>query len=79
MRLKEKVAVVTGAAQGIGAAFAAGFAKEGAKIVIADILEGTEAVDAVEKAGSRAVYVKTDVTKPEDCEAMARTAMDQFG
>ena len=52
MRLKDKVTIITGAAQGIGAAFAVGFAKEGAKIIIADVLDGKEAVEAVEKAGS---------------------------
>jgi len=79
MKLKDKVAVITGAAQGIGAAFAVGYAKEGAKIVIADILDGNEAVQAVEKAGSEAIYVKTDVTKQDECDAMAKVAADRFG
>lgn len=79
MKLKDKVAVITGAAQGIGAAFAVGYAKEGAKIVIADILDGKDAIKAVEKAGGDAIYVKTDVTKQEECDAMARTAVDRFG
>ena len=79
MRLKDKVVIITGAAQGIGAAFAVGFAKEGAKVVIADILDGKDAVDAVEKAGSEAIYVKTDVTKQAECDAMAKAALDQFG
>ncbi|MCK5082269.1 MAG: SDR family NAD(P)-dependent oxidoreductase, partial [Candidatus Omnitrophica bacterium] len=55
MRLKSKVAIITGAAQGIGAAFAVGYAKEGAKVVIADINDGHDAVAAVEKAGSEAI------------------------
>jgi len=79
MKLKNKVAVITGAAQGIGAAFAVGFAKEGAKIVIADVLEGKEAVEAVENAGSEAIYTKTDVTKQDECDAMAKAAIDRFG
>ena len=79
MKLKDKVAVITGAAQGIGAAFAVGFAKEGAKIVIGDILDGKEAVKAVEKAGSEAIYVKTDVTSQEACDALAKAAVDRFG
>jgi NAD(P)-dependent dehydrogenase (short-subunit alcohol dehydrogenase family) len=79
MRLKDKVAVITGAAQGIGEAFAAGFAKEGAKIVVADILDGQEAVGSVEKAGSEAIYVKTDVSSQDDCDAMAKAAADRFG
>jgi NAD(P)-dependent dehydrogenase (short-subunit alcohol dehydrogenase family) len=79
MRLKDKVAIITGAAQGIGAAYAVGYAKEGAKIVIADILDGKEAVDAVEQAGSEAIFVQTDITKLDACNAMAKAAVDRFG
>ena len=59
-RLTGKVAIITGAAQGIGAAYALGLAKEGAKIVIADVLDGQKAVEAVKAAGSDAILVKTD-------------------
>jgi NAD(P)-dependent dehydrogenase (short-subunit alcohol dehydrogenase family) len=79
MRLRDKVAVITGAARGIGAAFAVGFAKEGAKIVIADVRDGQKTVTAAEKAGSQALYVKTDVTKQDQCNAMAKAAFDRFG
>ena len=80
MRLKDKVAIITGAARGIGAAFAVGFGKEGAKIVIcSDILGGKETVEAVEKAGSQAIFVRTDVRKQDQCDALARAAMDRFG
>jgi NAD(P)-dependent dehydrogenase (short-subunit alcohol dehydrogenase family) len=79
MRLKDKVAIITGAARGIGAAFAVGFAKEGAKIVIGDIRDGSKTVAAVEKAGSRALYLKTDVTKQDQCNALAKAAVEEFG
>jgi NAD(P)-dependent dehydrogenase (short-subunit alcohol dehydrogenase family) len=79
MLLKDKIAVITGASQGIGAAFAIGYAKEGAKVVIADIGDGKKSVTAVKEAGSEAIYVKTDVTSQNDCDAMAKTAMDRFG
>ena len=79
MNLKERVAVITGAAGGIGAAIAVGYAKEGAKVVIADILEGKETVDAVKKAGSEAIFEKTDVTKQAQCDAMAKAAEERFG
>ncbi|MEE8619456.1 MAG: SDR family NAD(P)-dependent oxidoreductase, partial [Dehalococcoidia bacterium] len=46
MRLKDKVSIITGAAQGIGATFAVGFAEEGARIVVADILDGKGVVEA---------------------------------
>lgn len=78
-RLTGKVAIITGAAQGIGEAYAVGLAKEGAKIVIADLLDGQKAVAAVKEAGSEAIFVKTDVSKLEQCEAMAKAAVDAFG
>jgi len=79
MRLKDKVAVITGAARGIGAAFAIGFGKEGANVVIGDIRDGKNTVDAIEKAGGKAFYIKTDVTKQDQCNAMAKAAIDRFG
>lgn len=79
MRLKDKVAIITGAARGIGAAFAIGFGKEGAKVVLGDIRDGQNTVTAIEKAGGEALYVKTDVTKQDQCNAMAKAAIDRFG
>jgi NAD(P)-dependent dehydrogenase (short-subunit alcohol dehydrogenase family) len=79
MRLKDKVAIVTGAARGIGAAFAVGFGKEGAKVAIGDIRDGSKTVTAVEKAGGQAFFLKTDVTKQDQCDALAKAAMDRFG
>ena len=78
-RLTGKVAIITGAAQGIGAAYALGLAKEGARIVIADILDGQKAVEAVQKAGSEAIFVKTDVSKQAQCDALAKAAVERFG
>jgi len=79
MNLKDQVAIITGAAGGIGAAIAVAYAKLGVKVVIADILDGKETVDAIEKAGGEAIFVETDVTKQEECDAMARAAVDRFG
>jgi NAD(P)-dependent dehydrogenase (short-subunit alcohol dehydrogenase family) len=79
MRLKDKVAIITGAAQGIGAAIAEGYGREGAKVVIADIIDGQEAVAAAEKAGGEAIYAKVDVTSQEGCDAMAEAAIKRFG
>lgn len=79
MRLKNRVSIITGAAQGIGAAFAVGFAKEGAKVVIADILDGRDAVQSVEDSGVEAIFVKADVTSQDECNAMAKAAFDRFG
>ncbi len=79
MNLKDRVAIITGSAGGIGAAIAVGYAKQGAKVVVADVLEGKETVDAIEKVGSEAIFVNMDVTKQEECDAMARAAVDRFG
>jgi NAD(P)-dependent dehydrogenase (short-subunit alcohol dehydrogenase family) len=79
MRLKDKVAIVTGGARGLGAAFAIGFGREGAKVVIGDIRDGKKTVDSIEKAGSDALYVKMDVTKQDQCNALAKAAIDRFG
>ncbi len=79
MRLDGKVAIITGAAQGIGAALAAGFAREGAKIAIGDVADGENTLRAIEKAGSEAIYVKTDVNSEDNCLVLARATVERFG
>lgn len=79
MMLKGRVAIITGAARGIGAAFAVGYAKEGARLVLADIADGGDTVAQVSRAGSEAIFVKTDVTRQDQCDAMAKAAADRFG
>ncbi len=79
MRLKDKVAIVTGGARGLGAAFAAGFAKEGANVVIGDKKDGAGTVAAVEEAGAGGLYVKMDVSRQDQCNELARAAMERFG
>ncbi len=79
MRLKEKVVIITGGARGIGAAFAVGFAREGAKIVIGDVSDGSATVKSVEKAGSQALFIRCDVSKEDECLALAGAAFEHFG
>lgn len=81
MEIKGKVGVVTGGSSGIGRATAQLLAKEGAKIVVADLDEagGAETVRRIEGAGGRAVFVKTDVTRLEDARRMLDTAVSKFG
>jgi len=80
-RLKDRVAIITGGGQGIGRTTALLFAEHGANIVIADVNEeqGEETVCAVEKAGGRAIFVKTNVAELDDAKAMAEKAHERFG
>ena len=64
--MQGKVAVVTGGSSGIGLATALAFAANGANVVIGDVQDGSEAVQAVKQAGSDAIFVKADVSKSED-------------
>jgi len=79
MKLKDKVSIITGAAQGIGATLAVGFAEEGARIVIADILDGKGIVEVIEKSGGEAIFARTDVANQNECDALAKAAFDRFG
>jgi NAD(P)-dependent dehydrogenase (short-subunit alcohol dehydrogenase family) len=76
-----KVALVTGAASGIGRAIAVAFANEGANVVVADIDEkaGKEAVSFVEGVGVKGLFVKCDVSKGEDVKNMIDAATREFG
>jgi 3-oxoacyl-[acyl-carrier protein] reductase len=80
MRLKDNVAIVTGAGQGIGEAYARRFAAEGAKVALADVNEKGEAVaEALRKEGGDAIFVKVDVSSEDDTRKMARTVADRWG
>ena len=67
-RLKDKVALVTGAGSGIGRASALAFAREEAKVVVSDIdiVGGEETVKMIEEAGGTAIFVKADVSNTDD-------------
>ncbi len=80
-RLASKVAIITGSGSGMGKATSLLFAKEGAKVIVAEIVEqgGLATVQAIEKDGGEAVFVKTDVSKREDVEAIIKTAVDKYG
>jgi NAD(P)-dependent dehydrogenase (short-subunit alcohol dehydrogenase family) len=77
MKLKDRVAIITGGAQGIGRAIADKFAEEGARIVIGDI--NGEGAAAVAAALPRAIGLTVDVSDPAGVEAMVKATVDQFG
>lgn len=81
MRLAGKVCVVTGAAQGLGRAFALRLAQEGAAVACADVQEGGNAETArlIEAAGGRAVALRADVTDAASTERMASEAAERLG
>jgi NAD(P)-dependent dehydrogenase (short-subunit alcohol dehydrogenase family) len=80
-RLAGKVALITGAGSGMGRAAAELFAGEGTKVVVTDVVDdaGNATVAAVRAAGGDAAYVRADVSKAADCEAMVQCATDTYG
>jgi NAD(P)-dependent dehydrogenase (short-subunit alcohol dehydrogenase family) len=81
MRFADKVAVVTGAAQGIGEVYARALAAEGAAVVVADLNEtaGEKVAAAINETGGRAIFVRTDVSSAESAQAMAARTVEEFG
>jgi len=81
MRLAGKVAIITGAGAGIGRATALLFAKEGAKVVVADrdSERGAETVSIIREDGGEATFIQVDVSKAADAERMARATVETYG
>ncbi len=79
MRLKDKVAIVTGAAQGIGAAYARGLAREGAAVVVVDILDPNPVTKEIVGNDGKALPLVVDVSDEKQTREMARKVADTFG
>ena len=80
MKLKNKVAIITGAGQGIGREIALSLAKEGANVVVSDITDKiNDVVKKIEALGSQALAIKTDVSNIKETEGMAKKTVKKFG
>ncbi len=81
MRLRDKVAIVTGASSGIGRATAIRFAQEGAKVIVADVNDagGQETVETIDKAQGEALFVHVDVSQREEVTRMVEIASKTYG
>ena len=81
VRLLDKVAIITGAASGIGKATAILFAEHGAKVVVADIDSdgGEQTVTDIQNAGNTALFVRTDVTNSTDTQNVVAQTLDSYG
>jgi len=80
MRLKDKVAIITGAASGIGAATASLFAKEGALVAVVDLkATGAETVKSIRTAGGEAIFLQTDVAQTASVQQMVEKTVATYG
>lgn len=81
MRLKDKVAIITGSASGMGQAAAELFASEGARIVVTDVLAGAgeETAQKIRDAGGKAIFVKANAAKEDEVKHMVDEAIKAFG
>src|SRR3954471_12039484 len=78
-RLTGRVAIITGAAQGIGVEYAKALAAEGARIAVADVADTASAVASLRDAGAEVIGLKADVTDPDSVASMVAATVEAFG
>lgn len=78
-KLDGKIAIITGAARGLGAAYAKAFAAEGAQVCVSDVLDPSATVAAIESAGGKAIGVEADVTDMTACQNLVARTSEAFG
>jgi len=76
--LKNKVAIVTGAARGIGQSIAIELARNGADIVVSDIIPGDDTINQIKKLKQKTIYIKTDISKKKEVENLINETMKNF-
>ncbi|MCR8633278.1 SDR family NAD(P)-dependent oxidoreductase [Paenibacillus radicis (ex Xue et al. 2023)] len=81
MRLQDKITLITGSGSGIGQSSALLFAKEGATVIVNDLMEekGRETVELIKQAGGNAIFIQADVTDPESVKAMVDQVIAAYG
>lgn len=79
LELKGKVIVITGAARGIGRAIALAFAKEGAKVMINDVADGTPVEQEIKNIGQEAAFIKANIASLEEAEQLFNKTVERFG
>jgi len=78
-KFEQRVALVTGGSFGIGKATALAFAKNGAKVVIADWIENPETLDSIKKLGGDAIFIKCDVSNEKNVKALLKKTISTYG
>ncbi|TVY10457.1 SDR family NAD(P)-dependent oxidoreductase [Paenibacillus cremeus] len=81
MRLQNKITLITGSGSGIGQSSAVLFAREGATVIVNDLLEekGQETIELIRQAGGDAMFIQADVTNPDSVKAMVDTVIEKYG